>query len=72
MELKDKLGWSDEKLNKCAIDEDGVIRYKTDRSDLEGKTSENGVPYERKIIEINGVKIGGCFSPSLIVPLTQR
>lgn len=60
-ELKDKLGWSDEKLNKCTIDEDGVIHYKTDRSDLEGKTSENGVPYERKIIEINGVKIDGVF-----------
>lgn len=60
-ELKDKLGWSDEKLNKCTIDEDGVIHYKTDRSDLEGKTSENGVPYIRKTIEINGVKIEGVF-----------
>lgn len=60
-ELKEKLGWSDEKMNKCTIDEDGVIHYKTDRSDLEGKTSENGVPYERRTIEINGVKIEGVF-----------
>lgn len=60
-ELKDKLGWSDEKIKKCTIDEDGVIHYKTDRSDLEGKESENGVPYERKTIEINGVKIEGVF-----------
>ena len=59
--LKDKLGWSDEKLKKCTIDENGVIHYKTDRSDLEGKTSENGVPYERRTIEINGVKIEGVF-----------
>lgn len=60
-ELKDKLGWSDEKLKKCTIDENGVIHYKTDRSDLEGKTSENGVPYGRKQIEINGVVIEGVF-----------
>lgn len=60
-ELKDKLGWPDDKLKKCTIDEDGVIHYKTDRCDLEGKTSENGVPYERKTIEINGVKIEGVF-----------
>lgn len=59
--LKDKLGWSDDKLKKCTIDENGVIHYKTDRCDLEGKTSENGVPYERKTIEINGVKIEGVF-----------
>ena len=60
-ELKDKLGWSDEKLKKCTIDEDGVIHYKTDRSDLEGKTSENGVPYERRRVNINGVIIEGVF-----------
>lgn len=60
-ELKEKLGWSDEKLKKCTIDEDGVIHYKTDRSDLEGKTAENGVPYERRRIEINGVVIEGVF-----------
>ena len=60
-ELKDRLGWSDEKIKKCTIDEDGVIHYKTDRSDLDGKESENGVPYRRKTIEINGVKIEGVF-----------
>lgn len=60
-DLKDKLGWSDEKLKKCTIDENGVIHYKTDRSDLEGQTAENGVPYERRRIEINGVVIEGVF-----------
>lgn len=60
-ELKGKLGWSDEKLKKCTIDESGVIHYKTDRSDLEGKNAENGVPYERRTIEINGVVIEGVF-----------
>lgn len=59
--LKEKLGWSDEKLKKCTIDENGVIHYKTDRCDLEGKTSDNGVPYERRTIVINGVKIEGVF-----------
>lgn len=60
-ELKDKLGWSEEKLKKCTIDEEGVINYRTDRCDLEGKTSENGVPYERRTIEINNVKVEGVF-----------
>lgn len=60
-ELKAKLGWSDERLKKCMIDENGVIHYKTDRSDLEGQTAENGVPYERRRIEINGVVIEGVF-----------
>lgn len=59
--LKDALGWSDDKIKKCTIDKDGVIHYRTDRCDLEGKTSENGVPYERKRIVINGVTIEGVF-----------
>ena len=59
--IKDKFGWSDEKIKKCTIDKDGVIHYKTDRCDLEGKTSENGVPYERRRIVINGVVIEGVF-----------
>lgn len=59
--IKDKLGWSDEKIKKCTIDKDGVIHYKTNRCDLEGKTSENGVPYERRRIVINGVVIEGVF-----------
>lgn len=59
--MKEATGWSDEKLKKCTIDENGVIHYKTDRCDLEGKTSENGVPYRRRTIEINGVKVEGVF-----------
>lgn len=59
--LKNTLGWSDKQIAKCTIDENGVIHYKTDRSDLDGKTSENGVPYERKQIEINGIKVEGVF-----------
>ena len=60
--LKDATGWSDEKIDRnCTIDENGVIHYKTHRSDLEGKTAENGVPYKRKTIEINGMKIEGVF-----------
>lgn len=59
--LKEKLGWSDDKLKKCMIDKDGVVHYRTDRCDLEGKTSENGIPYERRRIVINGVVIEGVF-----------
>lgn len=60
-EFKDKLGWSDEKLKKCTIDENDVVHYKTDRSDLEGQATENGVPYERRRIEINDIAIEGVF-----------
>lgn len=59
--IKDELGWSDDRIKRCTVDEDGVIHLKTDRCDLEGKLSENGVPYERKTIEINGIKIEGVF-----------
>ena len=59
--LKDVLGWNDNQIAKCTIDENGVIHYRTDRCDLEGKTSENGVPYERKQIVINGITIEGVF-----------
>lgn len=59
--LKETLGWTDKQLEKCTIDENGKIYYKTDREDLEGKTSDNGVRYERKTVEINGVKIEGVF-----------
>ena len=41
--------------------EESSENKETDRCDLEGKTSENGVPYVRRTIEINGVKIEGVF-----------
>lgn len=60
--LKEMLGWSDEKIDKhCRIDEQGVIHYKTDCQDKEGQESENGVRYERRQFEYNGVKIEGVF-----------
>lgn len=60
--LKDTLGWSDKQIEKyCTIDDDGVIHYRTDNCEMEGKTSETGVEYERRTIEINGVKIEGVF-----------
>lgn len=57
-----KLGWPEEKVkNKCTIDENGTLHMKTDCEHLEGKEGGNGVPYKRKTIEINGVKIQGVF-----------
>lgn len=65
MYYQEKLGWSDDKFNKCTIretlDGENILQLKTDRCDLEGKTAENGVPYERKIVDINGVKVEGVF-----------
>lgn len=59
--LQEVLGWGDKQIGKCTIDAEGVIHYRTDRCDLEGKTSENGVPYERKRVEIKEIVIEGVF-----------
>lgn len=59
--LQETLGWTDKQIAKCTIDEDGVIHYRTDREDMEGKTGENGVRYERKTVDIHGVKVEGVF-----------
>jgi hypothetical protein len=57
-EVQAKTGWTDDQMKKCTIDENGVIHYKCDRDDLDGKTHETaGVPYERRIADINGVKV---------------
>lgn len=34
-ELKDTLGWGEKQITKCTTEDDGVIYYKTDRSDAE-------------------------------------
>lgn len=61
-EIKDALGWSDKKLDdKCSINEEGVIKLKTDCQDMEGKTAECGVIYERNSFEYNGIKLEGIF-----------
>ena len=59
--LKETLGWTDKQISKCTIDEDGVIHYHTDREDMEGKTGENGIRYERKTVDIHGIKVQGVF-----------
>lgn len=57
-DLQEKTGWSDQLLKKCTIDEDGVIHFKCDNQEMEGKIHESsGVPYVRKTIEVNGVKV---------------
>lgn len=56
--VQQKTGWSDEQMKKCTIDEDGVIHYKCDNEDLEGKKHESsGVNYIRKTIDVNGVTV---------------
>ena len=56
--IQQKTGWSDEQMKKCTIDEDGVIHYKCDNEDFEGKKHEGSdVEYVRKTIDVNGVKV---------------
>lgn len=53
-----KTGWSEKQLDKCTIDSEGVIHYKCNNEDLEGKEyKDTGVYYEKKVIEYNGLKI---------------
>lgn len=59
--LSPKLGWGDKQFQKCTIDDNGVIYYKTDRFDLLGKTGKQGVPYRNKTVTINGVQVSGVF-----------
>ncbi|MHC0037730.1 HNH endonuclease [Pseudoneobacillus sp. C159] len=58
-ELKEKTGWTDQQIRtKCTIDQDGIIHYRCDNQDLEGKIHEpSGVQYVRKTIDVNGVKV---------------
>lgn len=57
-DIQQKIGWSDEQMKKCTIDQEGVIHYKCDNEDLEGKKHEpSGVEYVRKSVEINRVKV---------------
>jgi len=58
---KDKLGWTDEQLDKCTIDDDGKLHYRTINADKEGTTNENGTRYISKTVEINGVEVEGVF-----------
>lgn len=64
-EEKEKLkeiGMSDSNIEKCRVDENGIYHLKTINEGLEGTNHPiTGVPYERKQIEVNGVKIEGVF-----------
>lgn len=52
---------SDDKSDE-EVDEEGIRRIKCTREDLEGKTHpDTGVPYERKVVEVNGQKVEGVF-----------
>lgn len=56
-----KLNYSLEKIGDFKIDEKGILHYDTINHEFEGKIVENGVPYFKKQVEINGVKIEGVF-----------
>ncbi|WP_419147253.1 HNH endonuclease [Pseudoalteromonas 'SMAR'] len=58
---KEKLGCSGHLLESATIDEDGKIHLKTIKESKEGKIGEDGVIYERKTVEINGVEVEGVF-----------
>lgn len=58
---KEKIGCSGSLLENATIDENGKIFLKTINESKEGQTGEDGVIYERKTVEINGVEIEGVF-----------
>ncbi|WP_323975583.1 HNH endonuclease [Aeromonas hydrophila] len=58
---KEKIGCSGCLLEYATIDENGKIFLKTINESKEGQTGEDGVIYERKTVEVNGVEIEGVF-----------
>lgn len=58
---KEMVGCSGSLLENATIDENAKIYLKTINESKEGQTGENGVKYERKTVEINGVKVEGVF-----------
>lgn len=65
LEEKEKLkeiGMSDNNIEKCRVDENGLCHLKTINERLEGTNHPiTGVQYERKQIDINGVQGEGVF-----------
>ncbi|MBN3198000.1 HNH endonuclease [Pectobacterium brasiliense] len=58
---REKLGCSGSLLENATIDENGKIHLKTINESKEGQTGEDGVTYERRTVEVNGVEIEGVF-----------
>lgn len=58
---KEKISCSGSLLENATIDENGKIFLKTINESKEGQTGEDGVIYERKTVEVNGVEIEGVF-----------
>lgn len=57
-EIQEKTGWTDKQMDKCTMNEDGTVHYKTDNEHLEGQVHEpSGVKYVKKVVDINGVKV---------------
>lgn len=57
-----EIGMSDGNIDKCRIDGNGDYNLKTINEGLEGKKHPiTDVPYEKKKIEVNEVKIEGVF-----------
>ena len=57
----DEGGMSKVNIDKCTGDDAGKVYLKTINEDKVGQTGENGVPYERKTIDVNGADIVGVF-----------
>ena len=58
--LRDNTSWPDkaEGIQGCKINEHGVIKYPCRRDDLVGKPHpETGIVYEKRIIDVNGIKV---------------
>ena len=57
-DIQEKTGWTDKQMDKCTMNEDGTVHYKTDNEHLEGQIHEpSGIKYVSKVVDINGVKV---------------
>jgi len=57
-ELKEKTGMTDANIEKCTVNDEGIIKLKCINEAYAGTTHpETGISYVKKIVDINGVKI---------------
>ena len=57
-EIQEKTGMTDSNIEKCTINDEGIVRLKCINEEYKGKNHpETGVFYVEKVVDINGVKI---------------
>lgn len=58
MKIQERTGMTNANIEKCTINNEGIVRLKCINEEYAGKIHiETGVPYVEKFVDINGIKI---------------